>query len=242
MKKEVIQIQSLCYSYEDKKDVLKDVSITIKEGESVGIIGPNGAGKTTLFLLLCGILKPTQGSIRIKGEEVVYRAFNPAVGYVFQNPDDQLFSPTVWDDVAFGPINMALPREEINKRVERALDICNCKQLADRPSHHLSGGEKRMVAIASVLSMEPEIMIYDEPTASMDMRSRRNIIKLVTSNKKTNLIASHDMEFILETCRRVILIDSGKLIRDGHAAEIMSNSELMETCGLEVPHSLKNSG
>ncbi|WP_456409348.1 energy-coupling factor ABC transporter ATP-binding protein, partial [Caldithrix abyssi] len=131
MKKEVIQVQSLCYSYEDKKDVLKDISFTVKKGESVGIIGPNGAGKTTLFLLLCGILKPTKGSIRIKGEEVVYRAFNPAVGYVFQNPDDQLFSPTVWDDVAFGPINMALPRKEINKRVERALDICKCKQLAD---------------------------------------------------------------------------------------------------------------
>ncbi|NOX89326.1 MAG: ABC transporter ATP-binding protein [Calditrichaeota bacterium] len=241
MKKEIIQIQSLCYSYEDKDDVLQDVSITINEGESVGVIGPNGAGKTTLFLLLCGILKPSRGNIRINGKEVVYKAFNRSVGYVFQNPDDQLFSPSVWDDIAFGPMNMALSKEEITKRVERALEICNCKHLANRPSHHLSGGEKRMVAIASVLSMEPEIMIYDEPSASMDMRSRRNIINLIASNKKTNLIASHDMEFILETCQRVILIDSGKLIRDGQASDIMGDFELMEKCGLEVPYSLINS-
>lgn len=241
MKKDIIEIQSLYFSYEDKEDVLKELSIKIKEGESVGIIGPNGAGKTTLFLLLCGILKPTKGCIRINENEVIYKAFNASIGYVFQNPDDQLFSPTVWDDVAFGPMNMALSREEINIRIKNALEICNCRKFADRPSHHLSGGEKRMVAIASVLSMKPEIMIYDEPTASLDMRARRNVIHLIAMNQKTNLIASHDMEFILETCQRVIIIDSGKAIREGQASEIMSDSELMVKSGLEVPYSFINS-
>jgi len=237
--KNVISLTSVDFSYQDKPDVLKNISFDVSGGKSVGIIGPNGAGKTTLFLLLCGILKPTAGRTRIMGEDVVYKGFNPAVGYIFQNPDDQLFSPMVRDDVAFGPINMALSQQEIDARVEKALNISGCKALAQRPSHHLSGGEKRMVAIASVLAMEPEIMIYDEPTASLDMRARRKVINLIKSEHKTNLIASHDMEFILETCQRVIIINSGKIVARGEAALIMHDKELMENSGLEVPYSLR---
>lgn len=237
--KNVISLTSVDFSYQDKPDVLKNISFDVSGGKSVGIIGPNGAGKTTLFLLLCGILKPTAGRIRIMGEDVLYKGFNPAVGYIFQNPDDQLFSPTVRDDVAFGPINMALSQQEIDARIEKALNISGCKELAQRPSHHLSGGEKRMVAIASVLAMEPKIVIYDEPTASLDMRARRKVINLIKSERKTNLVASHDMEFILETCQRVIIINSGKIVARGEAALIMRDKELMENSGLEVPYSLR---
>ncbi|NIA30192.1 MAG: ATP-binding cassette domain-containing protein [Actinobacteria bacterium] len=239
MMKNVISLTSVDFSYQDKPDVLKNISFDVSGGKSVGIIGPNGAGKTTLFLLLCGILKPTAGRIRIMGEDVLYKGFNPAVGYIFQNPDDQLFSPTVRDDVAFGPINMALSQQEIDARIEKALNISGCKELAQRPSHHLSGGEKRMVAIASVLAMEPKIVIYDEPTASLDMRARRKVINLIKSERKTNLVASHDMEFILETCQRVIIINSGKIVARGEAALIMRDKELMENSGLEVPYSLR---
>ena len=238
--KNVIRLTSIDFTYPDKPDVLKNISLEVAEGESVGIIGPNGAGKTTLFLLLCGILKPLAGRIELMGKEVRYKGFNPAVGYVFQNPDDQLFSPTVWDDVAFGPINMALSRHEVEARVAKALDVSGCRELAQRPSHHLSGGEKRMVAIASVLAMQPEIMIYDEPTASLDMRARRKVINLIKSERKTNLIASHDMEFILETCGRVIILNGGEIVAQGKAADILRDRELMEECGLEVPYSLRN--
>ena len=233
-----ISVKSLYFSYKDKADILNGISVEIKEGESVGIIGPNGTGKTTLFLLLCGILKPKLGTIKINNADVLYNQFNPLLGYVFQNPDDQLFSPTVWDDIAFGPINMGFSDEEIAIRVEKALAACNCKSLVKRPSHHLSGGEKRMVAIATVFSMNPDYLIYDEPTASLDMRARRDVINLIKTESKTNLIASHDMEFILETCRRVIIIDSGKIIMDGNAEKIMADAQLMESSGLEVPHSL----
>jgi len=237
--KNVIRLTSVNFSYADKPDVLKKITFTVTQGESVGVIGPNGAGKTTLFLLLCGILKPSAGRILMMEQDVVYKGFNPGVGYVFQNPDDQLFSPTVWDDVAFGPINMALPRQEIDARVQKALEISGCRELAQRPSHHLSGGEKRMVAIASVLAMQPEIMIYDEPTASLDMRARRKVINLIKSERKTNLIASHDMEFILETCARVIILNNGEIVAQGAAAKVMRDKMLMEQCGLETPYSLR---
>ena len=237
MKKEII-VKALHYSYGDKANVLNDISFEIQQGESVGIIGPNGAGKTTLFLLLCGALKSTSGSINIQEQNVIHKRFNKSIGYVFQNTDDQLFSPTVWDDVAFGPINMRLSEEEVNRCVTDALQKCHCKNLACRPSHHLSSGEKRMVAIATVLSLKPDIIIYDEPTASLDMRARRDVINLIQIEQKTNLIASHDMEFILETCQRVIVIDSGNLIEDGPTNTIMADKQLMENSGLEVPFSL----
>jgi cobalt/nickel transport system ATP-binding protein len=169
----------------------------------------------------------------------VQGGFNPQIGFVFQNPDDQLFNPTVWDDVAFGPINLNLSEEEIEARVNKALTITNTQEFAERAPHHLSGGEKRMVSIAGVLALEPEIIIYDEPSANLDMRSRRRLINFLNDSQETMLISSHDLEFILEVCERVLLIDGGEVIADGNPTEIMSDVGLMEAHGLEVPHSLQ---
>ncbi|MDY6970671.1 MAG: ABC transporter ATP-binding protein, partial [Spirochaetota bacterium] len=202
MKEKAIEIIDLSFSYSDKADVLKGLNITINEGESIGIIGPNGAGKTTFFHILCGLLKPAAGSVYIYGKESKLRKFNPNIGYVFQNPDDQLFNTTVYDDVAFGPMNLGLGALEVEKRVQDALGVTGCINFEKRPPHHLSGGEKRMAAIASVISMKPKIVIYDEPASNLDMRSRRKLIDFINSSEETKLIASHDLEFVLETCKR----------------------------------------
>lgn len=236
---EILKAENLCFSYEDRENVLTSISFEVAEGENTGVIGPNGAGKTTLFMIICGVYKATSGSVYVAGSKVEHRTFNPRVGYVFQSPDDQLFSPSVFDDVAFGPINMGLGHEEIEERVDETLKLCGCEHLSRRPSHHLSGGEKRMVAIASVLSMKPALMIYDEPTSNLDMRSRRKVIALIQRSGVTNLIASHDLEFIRELCQKVILMDSGRLIASGEPATILTDRKLMETSGLEVPYSLR---
>ena len=214
----------------------------IAKGERVGIVGPNGAGKTTLFHLLCGILKPASGKMVINGREVVHGNFNPEVGFVFQNPDDQLFNATVFEDVTFGPLNLGLGRDEILKRAESALDITGTLKFRDRPPHHLSGGEKRMVAIATIIAMGPEVVIYDEPTSNLDMRSRRGLINFINLSSETTLISSHDLEFVLETCPRVILIDDGNIVIDGKSSEVMNDVKLMEEHGLERPHSLLHRG
>ena len=234
-----ILIEELCFAYPNKKVVFNDMNLEIKNGEKVGVIGPNGAGKTTLFMLVCGVLKSKKGNISLLGEPLVQGGFNPQIGFVFQNPDDQLFNPTVWDDVAFGPMNLNLSEEEIETRVKKALRITHTEEFAERAPHHLSGGEKRMVSIAGVLALEPEIVIYDEPSVNLDMRSRRRLINFLNDSAETMLISSHDLEFILEVCERVLLIDGGEVIADGNPTEIMSDTEIMETHGLEVPHSLQ---
>lgn len=234
-----IVIEDLCFAYPNKKIVYQDVNLVISKGEKIGVIGPNGAGKTTLFMLVCGVLKAKKGKISIMDQPLNQGGFNPQIGFVFQNPDDQLFNPTVWDDVAFGPINVNLSEEEIEARVTKALEITHTTALAERAPHHLSGGEKRMVSIAGVLALEPEIIIYDEPSANLDMRSRRHLINFLNDSKETMLISSHDLEFILEVCDRVLLIDHGKIIADGNPTAIMSDDNLMQAHGLEVPHSLQ---
>ena len=231
-------VSSLAYSYPDNPSVLHDVNLQVKVGERVGLIGPNGAGKTTLFYLLCGVHKPEQGQIRFFGEPILPGGFRPEIGMVFQNADDQLFSPSVWDDVAFGPRNLALSREEVEARVQASLATAGVEDLAARPPHHLSGGEKRMVSIAGVLAMRPEVVIYDEPSASLDMRSRRRLIRFLQASPQTLLVASHDLELLLEVCSRVILLDEGRIVADGAPREIMGDVVLMEAHGLERPHSL----
>lgn len=206
--------------------------------QRVGIIGPNGAGKTTLFLVICGILKPNTGIVSLLGKPIEYGKFNPQVALVFQNPDDQLFCPSVRDDVAFGLQNMGLPKEEVKSRVDEALLTVGASAFADRPIHHLSEGEKRIVSIASVLVMHPYLVLYDEPSANLDIRSRRRLIRLLQSSSDTIIVASHDLELVLEVCERVILVDGGKIIADGNSIEIMNNEELMEAHGQEKPHSL----
>ncbi|MGD9117136.1 MAG: energy-coupling factor ABC transporter ATP-binding protein [Dehalococcoidia bacterium] len=234
----VLTARDLSFSYPDTPSVLNDVAIEVMPGERVGLIGPNGAGKTTLFLVVCGVLKPAAGEISLLGEPVAFGKFNPRAALVFQNPDDQLFCPTVREDVAFGPQNMGLPKEEVETRVKEALATVGASRFADRPVHHLSEGEKRIVSIASVLAMRPELVMYDEPSANLDIRSRRRLIRLLQSSAETILVASHDLELILEVCQRVILIDEGKIIVEGDPRQIMGDEQLMEAHGQEKPHSL----
>jgi cobalt/nickel transport system ATP-binding protein len=188
--------------------------------------------------MTCGVLKPTTGAIRLFGQPMAYGDFRPEIGLVFQNSDDQLFSPSVRDDVAFGPQNLGLSKAEVDARVEEALTTAGVLDLADRPPHHLSGGEKRMVAVAGVLAMCPKLVIYDEPSSSLDMRSRRRLIRFLQASTGTLLIASHDLEFVLEVCDRVVLLDEGRIVADGLPRDILGDADLMDAHGLERPHSL----
>ncbi|WP_240193356.1 energy-coupling factor ABC transporter ATP-binding protein [Desulfobulbus alkaliphilus] len=233
-----VQFFNLDFSYPDKTDVLRDISLSISPGERVGLIGPNGAGKTTLFLLACGLLKPTSGEIRLLGQPVVKGGFNPDIALVFQRSDDQLFCPTVGEDVAFGPENQGLTSREVDLRVQEALTAVGGQHLSARPVHHLSEGEKRLVAIAGALALRPRIVIFDEPSAGLDIRGRRRLIPLLQQSAPTVLIASHDLELILETCTRVLLMDMGQIIADGLPRDIMSDEVLMTAHGQEKPHSL----
>ncbi|MGB7443322.1 MAG: ABC transporter ATP-binding protein [Coleofasciculaceae cyanobacterium] len=233
-----LAISGLYFSYPGQPNILQNISLRIQPGERVGLIGPNGAGKSTFFLLMCGVLKPAAGKIGLFGKPLVVGEFRPEIGLVFQNPNDQLFSPSVRDDVAFGPENMGLPEEEIEKRVQESLYLTGVEHLAQRVPHNLSGGEKCMVAIAGVLAMHPQLILYDEPSANLDLRARRRLISFLQTSPETNLISSHDLELILEVCDRVILLNEGRIIADGKTSEVMANKQLMETHGLEKPHSL----
>jgi len=236
--KAALTVSDLRFSYPETPDVLCGIDLEIAAGERVGLIGPNGAGKTTLFLSICGVLKPTGGEVRLFGEPVKPGQFHPEVGLVFQYPNDQLFSPSVRDDVAFGPLNMGLPQDEVDIRVQAAMTQTGIVDLAERAPHHLSGGQKRMVAIAGVRSMRPKLVIYDEPSANLDIRARRRLIQFMQNSTETVLVSSHDLELILEVCERVALLDGGDIVTTGSAYEVMGNSELMEAHGLERPHSL----
>jgi cobalt/nickel transport system ATP-binding protein len=233
-----IAVEGVAFSYPDNPDVLRDITLSIHEGERVGLIGHNGCGKTTLFLLMCGLLSLKTGKIELFDKPVLPGKFYPEVGLLFQDPEDQLFSPSVWDDIAFGPQNLGLSEAEVAERVAAALELTGLTALAARPPHHLSGGEKQMVAIAGLLAMTPRILLCDEPTASLDLRTRRRLIHFLQRSDETLVIASHDLEFLLEVCDRAVLIDDGCVIADGNAKEVMGDRALMEAHGLEKPHSL----
>ena len=233
-----IAARALTFQYPNQPNILKEITFSIYKGQRVGIIGHNGCGKTTLFMLLCGVLAPTAGNLSLLNQVVEPGTFHPEIGMLFQDPDDQLFSPTVREDIAFGPENMGFASELIDQRVQAALSTTGTDYLADRTPHHLSGGEKQMVAIASLLAMQPQVVLYDEPTASLDMRTRRRLIGFLQRSSETMLISSHDLEFILDVCDRVLLIDEGQIIADGDPMVIMGNQPLMEAHGLEKPHSL----
>ncbi len=233
-----LTLADLSFAYPSQHAILRQLDLTIAPGERVGLIGPNGTGKTTLFLLICGVLKPTAGEIFLFGQPMRYGAFRPEIGLVFQNPDDQLFSPSVRDDVAFGPQNLGLSKAEVDTRVMESLRTTGTLDLAERPPHHLSGGEKRMVAIAGVLAMRPRFVIYDEPSSNLDIRARRRLIRFLQAATETLLIASHDLEFILEVCDRVLLLDGGRIVADGAPRDILGDPALMQAHGLERPHSL----
>ena len=207
----------------------------------MGLVGPNGAGKTTLFLCLTGVLSPRSGKVRVCGLDVrdpaQRRKLPEKVGIVFQNSDDQLFSTTVLDDVAFGPLNFGLEPSEARRRAEEALVQVGMAGQGRRIPFHLSGGEKRRVALAGVLAMRPEVLLLDEPSMFLDPRGRRELIALLNGLGGTKLIASHDLEMILATCRRVLVLDAGKITADGDASAVLADTSLMESHGLEVPAS-----
>ncbi|MBE9167679.1 ABC transporter ATP-binding protein [Pleurocapsales cyanobacterium LEGE 06147] len=238
IKTAAITISNLGFAYAQNRSTLTEINLRISSGGKVGLIGANGAGKTTLFLTICGVLSPTSGEIKLFDKLVQPGKFYSEIGLVFQNPEDQLFCPTVRDDVAFGPENMGLSPREIDNRVDRALSLTGVSHLADRVPYQLSGGEKSMVAIASVIAMEPQIILYDEPSANLDLQARRRLIQFLQASQETIMISSHDLELILEVCDRVILLSGGQIVADGIPKNIMSDRLLMEANGLEVPHSL----
>ncbi|WP_258361190.1 energy-coupling factor ABC transporter ATP-binding protein [Moorella sulfitireducens] len=238
MSHHIIQADNLKYKYPDGRQALNGVTFRITHGESVGIVGANGAGKSTLLMHLAGVLFPDEGEIRI-GEVPLTRKTLPLirqrVGMVFQDPDDQLFMTTVYDDVAFGPRNYKLPEEEVEKRVISSLDTVGILHLKDRPPYKLSGGEKRAAAIATVLAMNPDILVMDEPTSSLDPKSRRRLITLLQGFTHTKIIATHDLDMVFELCERTIVLKDGRVITDGPTEKILCDAELMEECGLELP-------
>jgi len=232
----MIGVGQLRYVYPTGRLALDELTFEIAEGETVGLIGPNGAGKTTLFLCLCGVNARSGGTIRIAGCDPAIatdkRLLPARVGIVFQNSDDQLFSSTVADDVAFGPLNLQLPMEEVRRRVAESLYRVGMIGHDERVPFELSGGEKRRVAIAGVLAMKPQVLLLDEPTMFLDPRGRRDVIRLMNELPGTKLIASHDLPMVRETCSRVLLLDEGKLIVDGRTSAILDDRELMEAHGL----------
>jgi cobalt/nickel transport system ATP-binding protein len=233
-----LQARELSFTYPDGHRALQAVSFGIGQGESVGIIGSNGAGKSTLLLHLNGVLRATAGEVRVQDVLVTAATVaevRHAVGMVFQDPDDQLFMPTVFDDVAFGPINMSLPTHEVQSRVEAALARVGASHLATRPPYRLSGGEKRAVAIAGVLAMEPSILVMDEPSDGLDPAARRRLINLLKGFDQTKIIATHDLDLVLDICSRVLVMHHGHLEADGTPDLIFSDSALLARCHLELP-------
>jgi len=230
-----VDIEHLRYRYPDGPVVLDDITLHIKACERVALVGPNGAGKSTLMLQLNGILRSESGVIRlceIELNDSTLRSIRRAVGLVFQNPDDQLFSPTVFDDVAFGPIYQGCSEEEIRSRVQRALAAVHMESYIGRMSHHLSVGEKKRIAIATVLSMDPEILVLDEPTAGLDPQARRNFIRLLVELQQTMLVATHDLAFVREICPRTIILDAGRIVADGRTQDVLSDHDLLARHGL----------
>jgi cobalt/nickel transport system ATP-binding protein len=238
-----IAIAGLGYAYPDGKLALADVSFAVRPGETVGHVGPNGAGKTTLFLCLAGVLPVPPGRVQLAGLDpgisAERRQLPSRVGIVFQNSDDQLFSATVGDDVAFGPLNLGLSADDVRRRVAEALERVGLAGFEGRVPFHLSGGEKRRAALAGVLAMRPELLLLDEPSIFLDPRGRRELIALLNDLGGTRVLASHDFDLVLDTCRRVLLLDGGRLVADGDAREVLANARLMEEHGLEVPYRLR---
>jgi cobalt/nickel transport system ATP-binding protein len=232
-----IETKDLKFAYPDGTVALSGIDLAVEEGESVGIVGPNGAGKSTLLLHLNGILRG-RGEVNIFGLPVVkdnLREIRRRVGLVFQDPDDQLFSPTVFDDVAFGPINMGLPAEEVKREVKRALAAVGMEGTEKRSAHHLSFGQQKRVSIATVLSMRPDLLVLDEPSSNLDPRARRELAELLQGLPVTKVVVTHDLPFVFEICERVIILEGGEVAADGEVFSILSDEVLLERHGLELP-------
>lgn len=242
MGKVAIEVKDVRYVYQDGFAALDDVSLKIMRGERVAILGPNGAGKSTLLMLMSGLFMPSKGEVNVLGmtmNDKNLHQIRKSVGLVFQDPDDQLFSPTLWEDVAFGPSNLGLPEAEVSTRTREALRSVRLDGYEDKPPHHLSAGEKKRAAIATVLAMQHEILILDEPTANLDPKSRIELIGLINNLCKngnmTLIIATHDVNLIPEIADRVFVLSRGRIITEGSVRDILLNSKLMDETSLESP-------
>ncbi len=238
-----LHFDAVTFAYPDGSSALVDVSLRVHRGEAVGLIGPNGAGKTTLFQCANGLLMPQRGTVRVLETSTAEKAALPAirrkVGLIFQYPDDQLFCTSVYEDVAFGPLNCGLERDEIDRRVREALGIVGIEEtLWRKPPHHLSGGQKRSVAIAGVLAMQPDVLLLDEPATNLDHRGRRALVDLLGRLDVTFVLATHDLELVRETCRRVVLMDAGRTVADRPTDDLLVDAELLNTHGMDRPHSI----
>ena len=236
-----INIEDLSFAYEEKFPILKNITFQARENDSIGIIGANGVGKSTLLKLLVGLNLGFTGNIRVEEiplEKKTLSLIREKIGYVFQDSDSQLFMPNVYEDVAFAPRNYGLPEEEVKRRTLEALQAVHIEYLKDKPIYKLSGGEKKMASIATILSMTPDIILMDEPSVALDPKNRRNLIHILNEFEHLKIIASHDLDFIWDTCSRVILMAGGEIIADGGTEEILTNQELLESHGLELPLSM----
>lgn len=232
-----IEIEQLSFAYPDGHTALDRISLKIAPCEKVALVGPNGAGKSTLILHLNGILRGS-GSIKVCSlpvEKHNLSRIRGMVGLVFQNPDDQLFSPTVYDDVAFGPLYMGVNEAEVQRRVQAALAAVQMEEYVGRVSHHLSMGEKKRIAIATVLSMQPEVLVLDEPTAGLDPRARRGLIRLLAELPLTMLVSTHDLHMVKELFTRMVVMDNGRVVADGLTEDLLKDDELLTAHGLERP-------
>lgn len=233
-----IDVENVTFGYEKGKEILKNISLHIGENDSVGLVGANGVGKSTLLKLLVGLNLGFTGNIRV--EEIPVRKetlpqIREKIGYVFQDSDSQLFMSTAFEDVAFAPRNYGLPEEEVEKRVCHALENVGILHLRDKQIFKMSGGEKKLVSIATILSMTPDIILMDEPSIALDPKNRRNLIRILNSFEHLKIIASHDLDMILDTCKRTIIMSDGEIVCAGSTIEILSNKELLEKNGLELP-------
>ncbi|MBR3036581.1 MAG: energy-coupling factor ABC transporter ATP-binding protein [Lachnospiraceae bacterium] len=236
-----IDIENLSFSYEQGTPVLTDLSLHVSEHEAVGIIGANGVGKSTLLKLLVGLDLNFTGEIRVEEiplEKKTLPKIREKIGYVFQDSDSQLFMTTVWEDVAFAPRNYGLPEEEVEKRVQDALEKVHIPHLRDKSIFRLSGGEKKLASLATILSLTPDMIVLDEPSVALDPKNRRNLIRILNEFEHLKLIASHDLDFIWDTCSRVVLMNDGRIIADGTPEKILRDEKLLTENGLELPLSL----
>lgn len=238
----MIEVKNVNFKYSSSnKDTLSNIDLKINKDESVGIIGANGAGKSTILKLLVGLELQFQGEILIndlKVEKKNLSEIRRKIGYVFQDSEAQLFMPTIYEDVAFAPKNYGYSEEKVHERTIKALESVGITDLKDRQIYRLSGGQKKLASIATVLSMNPEILIFDEPTVTLDPKNRRRFIEILNSLKTTKIVTSHDLDLIYDTCDRTILVAEGKIVKDGRTKEILKNKELLENNGLELPLSL----
>ena len=236
-----LDLEHVSFSYEGKKQVLSDLCLSVTEKESVGLIGANGVGKSTLLKLLVGLETGFTGSIRVEEiplQKSTLGKIREKIGYVFQDSESQLFMTTVAEDVAFAPRNYGLPEEEVKRRTEHALEQVHISHLRDQSIYRLSGGEKKLASIATILSMTPDMILMDEPSVALDPKNRRNLIRVINEFEHLKIIASHDLDFIWDTCRRTVLMNEGRIVWDGPTEEIMRNRELLTENGLELPLSL----